>query len=60
MGIVVTDGTGQRLHFLQASKRHAAKYLSALPLFAGFMAALFNPRRLAWHDRLAHTRVVAK
>jgi uncharacterized RDD family membrane protein YckC len=60
MGLRVTDGAGERLSFLRASGRHAAKYLSALPCFAGFMAALFNPRRLAWHDRLADTRVVGK
>jgi uncharacterized RDD family membrane protein YckC len=40
--------------------RHAAKYLSALPLFLGFMAAFFNPQRLTWHDRLAGTRVVER
>ena len=60
MGIKVTDSSGGRLGFLQASGRHAAKYLSALPCFAGFMAALLSPRHLAWHDRLAETRVVLK
>jgi uncharacterized RDD family membrane protein YckC len=58
MGLVVTDTAGQRLSFLRATGRHAAKYLSALPLFLGFMAALFNAQRLTWHDRLAGTRVV--
>ena len=60
MGLVVTDTAGHRLSFLRASGRHAAKYLSALPLFLGFMAALFNPQRLTWHDRLAGTRVVER
>jgi len=60
MGLVVTDTAGRRLGFLQATGRHAAKYLSALPLFLGFMAALFNPQRLTWHDRLAGTRVVVR
>ena len=60
MGIIVTDRAGQRLHFLQATGRHAAKYLSALPFFLGFMAALFGPQRLAWHDRLAGTRVAKR
>jgi uncharacterized RDD family membrane protein YckC len=60
MGLKVTDAVGQRLGFLQASGRHAAKYLSALPVFLGFMAALFNARRLTWHDRLAGTRVVKR
>jgi len=60
MGLVVTDTAGRRLSFLHATGRHAAKYLSALPLFLGFMAASFNPQRLAWHDRLAGTRVVER
>jgi uncharacterized RDD family membrane protein YckC len=60
MGIIVTDEAGHRLGFLRATGRHAAKYLSALPLFLGFMAALFNSQRLAWHDRLAGTRVVER
>jgi uncharacterized RDD family membrane protein YckC len=60
MGLKVTDAAGERLSFLRASGRHAAKYLSALPVFLGFMAALFNAQRLTWHDRLAGTRVVKK
>jgi uncharacterized RDD family membrane protein YckC len=60
MGIVVTGRAGERIHFLQATGRHAAKYLSALPFFLGFMAALFPPQRLAWHDRLAGTRVTKR
>jgi uncharacterized RDD family membrane protein YckC len=60
MGIVVTDTVGERLSFLRATARHAAKYLSALPLFLGFITAFFDSQRLAWHDRLAGTRVVER
>jgi uncharacterized RDD family membrane protein YckC len=60
MGLIVTDEAGRRLSFLRATGRHAAKYLSAVPLFLGFMAALFNAERLTWHDRLAGTRVVER
>ena len=60
MGLKVTDSQGERLGFLQASGRHAAKYLSALPCFLGFAAALFNSRRLALHDCLAKTRVLRR
>ena len=49
---------GERISFLRATGRYAAKYLSALPCFLGFIAALFSSRRLALHDRLADTRVV--
>jgi uncharacterized RDD family membrane protein YckC len=58
MGIKVTDAHGERMSFLRASGRYAAKYLSALPCFLGFIMALFSSRGLALHDRLADTRVV--
>lgn len=58
MGIKVTDARGERLSFLRATGRYAAKYLSALPCFLGFIMALFSSRGLTWHDRLADTRVV--
>jgi uncharacterized RDD family membrane protein YckC len=58
MGIKVTDAHGERMGFLRATGRYAAKYLSALPCFLGFIAALFSSRGLALHDRLAETRVV--
>lgn len=58
MGIKVTDAHGERMSFLRATGRYAAKYLSALPCFLGFIMVIFNSRGLAWHDRLADTRVV--
>jgi uncharacterized RDD family membrane protein YckC len=60
MGIRVTDSQGKRIGFLRATGRHAAKYLSALPCFLGFIMAIFSSRGLALHDRLAGTRVVRK
>jgi uncharacterized RDD family membrane protein YckC len=58
MGIKVTDAHGERLSFLRATARYAAKYLSALPCLLGFIMALFSSRSLALHDRLTDTRVV--
>jgi uncharacterized RDD family membrane protein YckC len=58
MGIKVTDWNGERIGFLRATGRYAAKYLSALPCFLGFVAALFSSGNLALHDRLSDTRVV--
>ena len=58
MGIKVTDAHGERMSFLRSTGRYAAKYLSALPCFLGFIAALFSSRGLALHDRLSKTRVV--
>ncbi len=60
MGMKVTDLQGKRIGFLRATGRHAAKYLSALPCFLGFIMALFSSRGMALHDRLAGTRVVRK
>lgn len=60
MGMKVTDAQGERISFLHATGRHLGKYLSALPCFLGFIFALFSSRGLAWHDRLAGTRVVRK
>ena len=51
-------GKVYRIGFLRATGRHAAKYLSALPCFLGFIMALFSSRGLAFHDRLSGTRVV--
>ena len=58
MGLKVTDERGERMGFLRASGRYAAKYLSALPCFLGFIMALFSSRGRALHDRLTDTRVV--
>jgi uncharacterized RDD family membrane protein YckC len=58
MGLKVTDARGERLTFGRATGRYAAKYLSALPCFLGFILALFSSRGLALHDRVAGTRVV--
>ncbi len=58
VGIKVTDANGQRLGFFQSTGRHFGKYLSALPLFLGFIVALFSSRGMTLHDRLADTRVV--
>jgi uncharacterized RDD family membrane protein YckC len=58
MGIKVVGIHGERISFLRATGRYVAKYLSALPCFLGFIAALFSSRGAALHDRLAETWVV--
>ena len=60
VGLKVVDQKGERLTFFHATGRHAAKFISALPLFLGFAMALFSPTGQAWHDRIAGTRVVKK
>lgn len=48
----------ERVSFEQAVLRAAASILSAVPLGAGFLPALFGGERRTLHDRLADTRVV--
>lgn len=38
--------------------RFAMAWVSALTLGAGFIAALWHPRRETWHDRVSGTRLV--
>jgi uncharacterized RDD family membrane protein YckC len=42
----------------RASVRFAAALLSWLPLGLGFFWQLWDPQRLAWHDRISKTRLV--
>jgi len=60
MGLKVADAQGERMSFLRATGRYAAKYLSALPCFLGFIMALFSSHGRALHDRLSGTRVVKR
>ena len=54
--IVADDGT--RLTFVRALARFAAESVSAMPLGAGYLVALFNPSRQTLHDLIARTLVV--
>lgn len=40
--------------------RFVVAWLSALALGAGFITALWHPRRAAWHDRASGTRLVTE
>ena len=50
--------TGEPLGFPRAVGRYLAKYLSALPLFLGFLWALWDRENQTWHDKLAGSVVV--
>jgi uncharacterized RDD family membrane protein YckC len=60
MGLKVTDAHGEGISFLRATGRYAAKYLSALPCFLGFILPLVSSRGLALHDWFSGTRVVRR
>jgi uncharacterized RDD family membrane protein YckC len=57
-GIKVTDLAGNRVSFLRAFARNAAKLLSSLLFMVGFLMAGFTARKQALHDLLAETLVV--
>lgn len=54
---VVTLG-GRRLSPLRALVRFGGYIVAAVPLFLGFVWALFDDRRQGWHDKLAGTYVI--
>lgn len=56
--LLVADGGGA-VGWHTALLRFAAAMLSLGALGLGFIAALFNDERLAWHDRLSASRLVA-
>lgn len=57
MNLIVTDLNGNRISFIQATKRFIMKILSAIPLFAGFLSILFTAKKQALHDIVAKTVV---
>ena len=58
LGIQVVDAQGARMTLSKSVVRNAAKVLSYVPCSLGFLWALCNKRRQAWHDLLAKTQVV--
>jgi uncharacterized RDD family membrane protein YckC len=57
LGLRVARQDGRRLTLGCAALRLAGYWLSALPLGLGFFWVLVDPRRQAWHDKLAGTHV---
>jgi uncharacterized RDD family membrane protein YckC len=55
---VVTAEREERLSFMRATGRWAGRYLSLLPLLAGYLMQPFTARRQALHDLVAGTVVV--
>ncbi|MEP6881522.1 MAG: RDD family protein [Dokdonella sp.] len=58
MGIIATDGKGQRLSFGQASGRYFAGAISYITLYIGYALAGWTARKQALHDLIADTCVV--
>lgn len=61
LGIYVTDLTGNRISFGQASGRYFAKIITGLiPLLIGYIMAGFTDRRQALHDMIASCLVLRR
>ena len=58
LGLKVMRAGSQRLSWARAIVRFFGYWLSALPLFLGFLWVLLDARRQGWHDKLAGTIVV--
>lgn len=58
MGIRVVGPRGTRVTFWRALRRSVGYWVSALPLFLGFLWVLITEERTGWHDKLAGTRVI--
>jgi uncharacterized RDD family membrane protein YckC len=54
---VVRSADGQLMGVGQATLRAAAYWVSAIPLFCGFLWILIDNRRMGWHDKIAKSYV---
>ncbi|MCI0455102.1 MAG: RDD family protein [Candidatus Dadabacteria bacterium] len=57
-GIRVIRKDGESIGFWDALIRWLGYFISMLFIFIGFIWALFDPKRQAWHDKFAETYVV--
>lgn len=57
LGLKVMRTGTQRISWGRAIVRYVGYWISALPLFLGFLWILLDTRRQGWHDKLADTIV---
>jgi len=57
MNLIVTDLEGNKISFIQATKRFLGKFLAAIPFFAGFFLIFFTKKKQGLHDIIAKTLV---
>ena len=60
LGIIVTDGAGNRISFGRATGRFFAKILSSYTFYIGYIMIAFTKKKQGLHDLLASTLVVKK
>ncbi len=54
----LVDNLGQYVNWMTASKRFLLALISWLTAGAGFIWGIFDPEKLAFHDRYSHTKLV--
>jgi uncharacterized RDD family membrane protein YckC len=57
---IVDAGTGGPMSGGQAVGRYFAYLVSAIVFMLGYLWVAFDPRKQAWHDKLAGTVVVVR
>lgn len=61
LGLRVVDSRGNTPAFYQVLLRETVgKWLSAIPLFLGFLSISWDEKRQGWYDRMAKTYVIGK
>jgi len=58
LAIKVTDMGGNRIDIATAIGRNAAKLLSTMPVFFGYLYSFLNRKQQCWHDIIANTLVI--
>lgn len=58
LNIKVTDLNGSRISLKRSFIRNAAKILSVIPLFFGYLYIFLNKKNQSWHDIAANTLVI--
>ena len=58
LGLKVVRKDGAKISFWRALLRFFSYWVSAFPLFLGFLWVLWDPKRRAWHDKIAGTQVL--
>lgn len=58
VGLVVTDLSGNRLGFGQATGRHFSKIISSITLGIGYLAPLWTEKKQALHDAISGCLVI--
>jgi uncharacterized RDD family membrane protein YckC len=58
LGLKIVRKNGGKLSFGRSLLRFFSYWISAIPLFLGYFWVLWDPKRQAWHDKIAGTQVL--